>query len=231
VLIFSGGAVKQGLVHAGQKLEKGGVVGRREERSEGAGYRALAKARDYFGYEVCGETERVLVEEYSTDSFQNVLFGLIGYFKQVVMQLQEGCKGKGEDAGENVGWDVGLPKKLIVVSHEFKRARFMDLHIPALGFPLERVEFIGIDPPWTGERRDEMVKGEMERGYRAWKDDDWGIGEFLSAKRKERGWDEEVFVNEVLGKGWEGEIGKDWRKIFVDVVRGSKGRGATLPWE
>jgi hypothetical protein len=172
---------------------------------------------------------RVCVDEWSTDSFQNVLFGLGRYYKYLAGLMYEHHRGGG-DVGEESGLDSGLPKKLVIVSHEFKRARFMELHLPAMGFPIERAEFVGIDPPWTGERRDEMVKGEMERGYRAWEDDAWGTGEFLSGKRKERGWNEDAFINEVLGDGWEGMVGTKWRKAFEEVVRGSTRERGVLPW-
>ena len=39
------------------------------------------------------------------------------------------------------------PRRLTLVSHGFKRARLVEGHCAAIGFPLDRVGFVGVDPP------------------------------------------------------------------------------------
>jgi hypothetical protein len=175
-----------------------------------------------------------LVEEYSTDSFQNLLFSLILYYRYVTEILSWMPEGRR-------GFRGGYLKKLVIVSHEFKRRRFMELHIPALRFPRGSVEFIGIDPPWEGTMREDMVRGEKERGYLAWQTDLYGVGEVLDSKRRERGWDEEAYVNANLtDERWTGLNGTErMREAFAQLVEGRtacEGRLvvdalAFLPWK
>ncbi|KAG4427256.1 hypothetical protein IFR05_017260, partial [Cadophora sp. M221] len=47
------------------------------------------------------------------------------------------------------------PSLLTIITHAFKRPRFMTLHIPALRYPAHRVRFVGIDPEYMREG-DEM---------------------------------------------------------------------------
>ena len=174
----------------------------------------------------------MLVEEWSTDSFQNLLFSLIVYCQRVGRVL--GSRPGDERMKE------AYPKKLVIVSHEFKRRRFMDLHVPALKFPREGVEFVGIDPPWEGERRQSMIRGEDERGYTAWERDPYGVGELLHGKRDERGWDEAEFRKKVLGReAWEayGERAKEVTEQLLELVSWKGGEDGKrifdkrLPWE
>lgn len=119
---------------------------------------------------------RVVLEEQALDSFGNFAFGILKFWK------------------ETGQW----PQKITVVSHEFKRARFMDLHAKAARWPQDCVEFVGIDPTymanggteWDEERTASVLRGERERGYRVWADDLWGAGEVLRGKRRGRNcWD------------------------------------------
>ena len=60
------------------------------------------------------------------------------------------------------------PEDVTIISHEFKRARFMELHVQAMRWPREKVEFLGIDPgymvegsgDWDDARTSEVRKGE-----------------------------------------------------------------------
>ena len=141
-----------------------------------------------------------MVEAWSTDSFQNVLFSLITFQRHVAEQFLEGSGG-----GGGAGRLRGRPKRLVIVAHEFKRKRFMELHVRALKFPKEGVELIGLDPDWSMNERVQTIRGESERGYKAWENDLYGTGELLYEKRRQRGWDEEAFMREVLGEEkWEG---------------------------
>ena len=70
----------------------------------------------------------------------------------------------------------------------------MDLHVKALRWPREKVEFVGIDPGYMvveseefdAERTASVKKGEMERGFGAWEVDLRGVGKLLRGKRAAR---------------------------------------------
>jgi len=99
------------------------------------------------------------------------------------------------------------PQKVTVVSHEFKRKRFLDLHVKAIRWPEERVVFVGIDPEYMAEdeaRGDAVRKGETERGYKQWESDMGGWNEFLRGKRRDRnpwGIGQGLFADEDAGVG------------------------------
>ena len=88
--------------------------------------------------------------------------------------------------------------------------------------------------------RVQTIRGESERGYKAWENDLYGTGELLYEKRRQRGWDEEAFMTEVLGEEkWEAlgdgvERVRDW---LVALVRWRGGGGSgflfqgKLPWD
>lgn len=176
--------------------------------------------------------KRTLVEEWSTDSFQNVLFSLIA-FQQRVAEISKASPRIG-------GMDRTQPKNLVIVAHEFKRRRFIDLHVRALKFPRERVELIGVDPDWSMNERVQTIRGETERGYKAWEGDLYGTGKISEGKRKQRGWDEEAFMKEVFSEEkWKGmgkgtETVRDW---LIALVRWRGGGGSgfvfqgKVPWE
>lgn len=71
---------------------------------------------------------RAMSEEYARDSFENVLFSLCR-FRQVT---------------------GAYPAHVHVVSFEFKRARFVDVHRRALRYPRARFTFHGVDPTSGG---------------------------------------------------------------------------------
>ncbi|HXG46087.1 MAG TPA: hypothetical protein VNO52_00555 [Methylomirabilota bacterium] len=107
LLIFSGGQTR---AEAGP-------------RSEALGYWRIAAGLAWWGHaEVAA---RCAVEDYSRDSFENLLFGLCRFFE---------CTGR-------------YPERVTVVSWAFKRERF-DHHRAALRLPRDRFQFIGPnDPP------------------------------------------------------------------------------------
>ena len=177
ILCFSGGATK--LLSHGCEL------------TEGQSYLNVAKQRRWLGREV---KDRVFVEGWATDSFQNVQLSLMQY-PLWVKQLQD--RGAGRMPGTDVG-RVMWPEKLIVVSHDFKRPRFLDLHLAALRWPPDRVQYIGIDPPFSSSKLAEIKEGDLQRGYGAWREDLYGSGEVLMRKREDRGWDREAFESRFL---------------------------------
>lgn len=120
---------------------------------------------------------------------------------------------------------------MTLISHAFKSARFLELHVPAIRWPGGRFTFVGIDPPESVTPKAELCRGEEERGFGVWMGDLYGVGDVLARKRRERGWVEEK-VEEVLRglEGGEREMvrglvewkgGKDGREVFWRV----------LPWD
>lgn len=94
-------------------------------RSEAGSYWAVADALGWFGSPAVAE--RAVVEDRARDSLENLLFSI--------------CRLR-EVSG-------GYPARVTVVSYDFKRARFLDIHARALGFPLDKVDFVGtpaLDP-------------------------------------------------------------------------------------
>ena len=74
-------------------------------------------------------SESVYTERFSTDSFQNLLFSILGYWHKL------GC------------W----PHYITVVTHAFKSRRFLELHAPAIRWPHDRIRVLGLDPPSSRE--------------------------------------------------------------------------------
>jgi hypothetical protein len=140
------------------------------ERSEAASYLALARENGFWGMK--DVEDRVVLEEQALDSFGNLVFSVIAFWKRTGM------------------W----PGRVTIVSHAFKRERFMELHVPAMRMAVERVEYLGIDPEymderygeWDAGRAEEVRRGERERGLKVWRDDRFGMGEVLRRKGRER---------------------------------------------
>lgn len=107
------------------------------------------------------------------------------------------------------------PEQLTIVSHEFKRNRLVDGHCAAIGFPLDRVNFVGINPPGvegmglgdaSGGEAEGQVSGEKADAMRGvqlalgqWAGDPHGVGEELASKRRMRNcWDvdQTIFFND-----------------------------------
>ncbi len=75
------------------------------------------------------------------------------------------------------------------MSHEFKRARFEDIHFKVLGGG--QYEFVGKDPEYMvtdpeGKRAKSVREAELRNGYDVWKKDMRGQGEELLKKRNRR---------------------------------------------
>ena len=175
--------------------------------SEARSYANLAAANDYFGLvplapETSGSAPdhplspiphhpRVMVEERALDSYHNVLFSILQFWRN----------------HDSAVW----PQHLTIVSHGFKRARLVESHCSAIAYPLDRVRFVGINPPnlpadlvaadqagadvlslaqlddssGISEEKAEAMKGAREViGH--WMEDPHGVGEILAGKRKSR---------------------------------------------
>ncbi|KAL8852309.1 MAG: hypothetical protein Q9221_002805 [Calogaya cf. arnoldii] len=179
----------------------------RTERCEGESYLALASANAYFSLPI--SPNPITHDRYSTDSYQNLLFSLL-LFRSLT---------------------TAYPTHITLISHHFKRARFLELHLRAMRWPTGKVTYIGLDPPGSVTRREELEEGERVRGYGAWKEDLYGVGELLGGKRVRRGWKVER-VEDVLGvfegKEWEmvrglleWEGGRDEKEVYP----------GELPWD
>ncbi|RAQ61693.1 DUF218 domain protein [Aspergillus flavus] len=173
---------------------------------------ALAQENNYFSYTV--PPAQIIPETHATDSYQNVLFSLLRF------KLYTGV----------------YPSRVTVVTHEFKRRRFMEYHFPAIGLvPIVRgsgdegrAAVIGINPPEEVTPEASLIEGEEKRGIGLWMRDRYGVLRELKEKRVKRGWvegmEEGLFVNvgleEVVEKlvRWEGGIsGNEWFSRMEDL--------------
>ncbi|KAF4451587.1 hypothetical protein F53441_5443 [Fusarium austroafricanum] len=147
----------------------GGPTRKESRISEAAGYKNIAYKNNYWGLLQNEEASNaVLLEERALDSYHNVLFSLTLFHTQFK------------------AW----PTHITIVSHGFKKDRLVDGHCKAIGFPLGRVTFIGIDPPgmvavWKDQDKEEAMKG-VGLTMGEWKDDPHGRGESLAGKRTKR---------------------------------------------
>lgn len=93
------------------------------------------------------------------DSYQNILFSIIQFWRSTSR------------------W----PNSLTIVSHAFKRRRLVEAHCSALAFPLDKVHFIGINPPGIP-----VVVDREEDAVDEWVKDPRGQSDGLKAKRARR---------------------------------------------
>lgn len=222
ILVFSGGSTKPS----------------RTQVSEAVSYNTYA--RRYKMLEDNDLLTRTFMEADATDSFQNVLFSLLRFPQFVQHYYQSFHVGQ---IPLSFASQPLCPRKLIVISHEFKRARFQQLHLPAIRYPATttRFEFIGIDPPFSGDKMQEIREGDAARGYGAWMNDLYGNGEVLAEKRVSRGWTgmRQVIFAKVTGL-WLAEaqssgmeIDERMREQFTQITRFVGGSGEfpeTTPW-
>lgn len=116
--------------------------------------------------------DRITTEEFARDSFENVIFLICRFF-------------------EIHGY---YPVQVCVVGFEFKRARFVELHLKAaLRFAAANVEYIGNDLKPTamsdGERDyyyKDLAASEAKYAYEPFSRDLYGLKPPLSAKRELR---------------------------------------------
>ncbi|KAI1270671.1 hypothetical protein F5Y18DRAFT_19083 [Xylariaceae sp. FL1019] len=143
----------------------GGPTRRETELSEAESYFNLADANNYFG--ICdpeSATKRILLERHALDSYSNVLMSLGLFF-------------------HNFGT---FPENITIVSHGFKKERLVDCHCAAIGFPLSRVDFVGVDPPGMVDGSNKAAIKGNERVVLEWRADPHGKSEGLAGKRKIR---------------------------------------------
>ena len=107
--------------------------------------------------------DRILLEEHATDTYQNILFSILLCHKAY---------------GE---W----PDSCTIVTHSFKRHRIVDVHARALKWPSSRINFQGIDPPFSSEERGFVERAE-KKCCEDWDKDMYGVRPPLRQKRLER---------------------------------------------
>ncbi|KAF4784998.1 DUF218 domain-containing protein [Colletotrichum scovillei] len=120
----------------------GGPTRKETPLSEAESYANLAAANAYFGIlsppssssPICPSpsssssrpiTSFIHTDTLALDSYHNILHSLL-LFRRLYGTY---------------------PRTLTVVSHAFKRPRIVDGHCAAIGFPLDQVRYVGIDPP------------------------------------------------------------------------------------
>lgn len=149
--------------------------------------------------------ERMSAEIYASESYQNLLFSILHFHTLT----------------------FNYPTHITLISHAFKRARFLQLHCRAIRWPLTKFAYIGIDPPEDVTPRSVLEQEEKEKGYGVWEGDLYGAGSVIGGVRERRGW--ECGALEVVGKSkdhsvegllkWRG--GADGKEVY-------EGR---LPWD
>ena len=106
------------------------------------------------------------------DSYQNIIFSIIQFWRS------------------SSRWPISLT----IVSHAFKRRRLVEAHCNAIAFPLEKVHFVGLNPPGIPE-----VVDREEDAVNEWLKDPHGQSDSLKTKRARRNrWDvsQVLFLNE-----------------------------------
>ncbi|KAE8354701.1 hypothetical protein BDV28DRAFT_130353 [Aspergillus coremiiformis] len=182
--------------------------------TEGKSYLNLAEENQYFGYSISSAC--VLAETLATDSYQNVLFSLLRF------RLYVGS----------------YPSRVTVVTHEFKRRRFLECHFPAIGLSAVgrnlggkiTVGVVGINPPEDVTSEVSLIEGEEKRGIGLWRRDRYGVLLELAEKRTRRGWTQSIAEGLFVNVGLE--------LVVEELVRWDGGRGGNdwfpkmeqLPW-
>jgi hypothetical protein len=116
--------------------------------------------------------ERCYTEQYARDSFENVLFS-IARFKQIT--------------GE-------YPKRITISGFEFKKYRFINLHLKTLKFNMDSIGYVGIDPSpdYDKESREwikyfqELKDSEYKYAASEFEKDPLGNGTVLGKKKTDR---------------------------------------------
>mmetsp|Transcript_10589 Transcript_10589/g.22436 ORF Transcript_10589/g.22436 Transcript_10589/m.22436 type:complete len:342 (+) Transcript_10589:1454-2479(+) len=141
LLLFSGGQTRQSS----------------GPQSEAQNYWAIADALNWYGYQEV--RSRALTEEFSRDSFENLLFSVCR-FHEITQRY---------------------PTNITMVSFGFKRERFQNIHASALRFPPQRFHFIAAG--------DQFVSSHSESSNAAgpFSKDPYGCrSQVLRDKRRER---------------------------------------------
>jgi hypothetical protein len=166
-------------------------------RAEGLGYWLVAEANNWFG-DQAGVRDRAYTEDHARDSFENLLFGLCRFY---------------ELTGH-------YPASVVVISYEFKRERFSELHRAALRWPGHRFDFVGTPAVTEGAEVGESIT------YDEFEKDPYGCGTVLGKKRMLR----DPFAD----GGYSGERCPDLAELLKYCGGGSTARvlfQGEVPWD
>ncbi|RYP49059.1 hypothetical protein DL768_005149 [Monosporascus sp. mg162] len=184
----------------------GGPTRKETRLSEARSYANLATANSFFGIIPESSSPKVVCEGRALDSYSNVLLSLIQFW---------------QDHG-NV-W----PEHITIVSHAFKRERLVDCHCGAIGFPLDRVNFVGIDPPGMADGTNEAASKGVVEAVTQWLEDPHGKGNVLAGKRKKRNpWG----VSQLLFSTEEGRKRSGVRSEIREDGQEYLSEGSPQPW-
>lgn len=92
---------------------------------------------------------------------------------------------------------------MTIVSHNFKRPRVLNGHCVAIGYPLDRISYVGIDPPGMKDATNFSNAG-VEQAKDEWTNDPHGRDVSLAGKRERRNpWNiyQGVFAQETVNGG------------------------------
>ena len=106
---------------------------------------------------------RTSTEEFARDSYENLLFSICRFHELTQT----------------------YPEAVTVVGFSFKRDRFMELHAPAIHYPLSQLTYVGLDPT-SHHNHSELLEGEMANSYGPFTIDPYGCFPPLSTKRLQR---------------------------------------------
>lgn len=152
--------------------------------------------------------ERTVAECWATDSYQNLLFSIIYFWKTV---------GR---------W----PESITVITHAFKQDRFLQCHADALRWPRGKIRVQGINPPFTDEELRDVMRSEA-KCKKQFEQDPYGASEPLAGKRQQRRWDGKAMEG-VLGSVLDEDVKAQLKKL-LEWKGGSSGKEIyphILPW-
>jgi hypothetical protein len=131
--------------------------------SEGASYWQVAQILIQQSDQRHHLRNRMIVEDYARDSYENILFSLCRF---------------AEMTNE-------YPSHLTIIGFDFKRPRFEQLHIPSIRYPLDQFDYIGIDP--TNDDDSEAAKrGELTNSFTPFSTDLYACRGSLRQKKLDR---------------------------------------------
>ncbi|KAI3406404.2 hypothetical protein KGF56_000885 [Candida oxycetoniae] len=137
----------------------------------------IAEATSYYQLlqEIVNNDQQILakvdIEVFARDSFENVLFSLCRFYE--LFQI--------------------YPDKITIIGFEFKRNRFVHLHLmKALGVAQNDIEFIGNEPKPQGTAKkiasylQDLEASEQKHAWQLFVKDWYGIGQTLRDKKRKR---------------------------------------------
>ncbi|KAK5149057.1 hypothetical protein LTR04_000141 [Oleoguttula sp. CCFEE 6159] len=214
MLVISGGATKQGegvVISEARSYLHAYCDGQTQTRVGAVGVNVDAETLLSEG--------QVLLEEYATDSFQNLLFSILRFRRAVGT------------------W----PRMITVVTHAFKAERFLDFYRST--YPLEKTSLdsssssiiipvsyfaypalVNNSPPNLGTSLASTLRAETTNAILPFAADLYASGPTLASKRVARGW-RLVHLGGIVFIGLDDAV---WKLL---KWQGPEGFGERLPWD